>query len=254
MSRVRHQKLLEIVRQQGYASIEFLSKKLDCSQPTIRRDLKKLCDDNLLQRFHGGVTEADTDVRLGYRFKSEMMTDAKSVIAKAALECLEPTESCFIDTGTTCDRVASAMAPLPGRQIMTHNLSAAMIFAALGSEHNVIVTGGSLRGADGSLTGAKTCEEIRSYFADCALICASGLDSFGNVLDFDMEKVAVKKAMMSSATRSILLLDSSKFLKRGALKVANLSEFDLCITDIFPEPSYKELFQQTGTELVVARK
>ncbi|MFD1382851.1 DeoR/GlpR family DNA-binding transcription regulator [Rhodanobacter aciditrophus] len=253
MSQVRHQKLLEIVRQQGYASIEFLAAQLSCSQPTIRRDLKKLCEDNLLQRFHGGVTEADNNVRLGYRFKSEIMNDAKSRIAATAIQYMDRVESCFIDIGTTCDQVASAMAVLERRQIITHNLSAAMTFAALGSKHNVIVTGGTLHGADGSLTGVKTCEEIKGYFADIALIGASGLDESGAVLDYDVEKVAVKKAMMSSAACRILLLDSSKFRKRGALKIANLSEFDLCITDVSPEPAYETLFQQSGTKLIIAQ-
>ncbi|SEG86086.1 DeoR/GlpR family DNA-binding transcription regulator [Marinobacterium lutimaris] len=252
MSQLRQQKLLEIVQSQGYTSIEVLAQALGCSQPTIRRDIKKLCEENLLQRFHGGVTQAESDVRLGHSFKNSVMTGAKAAIAAAALNQLRHVDSFFLDTGTTCDQLAGALAALPATQIITHNLSAALIIAKLETRHSVVVTGGTIRGADGSLTGAKTCQDIRSYSADCAVICASGLDGEGNVLDFDLEKVEVKKAMMQASTRKILLLDSSKFRKRGAVKLAPLQAFDLCITDSAPEGEYAELFASRSVDCITS--
>ncbi|MEI8632895.1 DeoR/GlpR family DNA-binding transcription regulator [Vibrio sp. PP-XX7] len=148
--------------------------------------------------------------------------------------------------------MASALSALSGKQIITHNLSAALILASQENDHAIVVAGGVIRGADGSLTGAKTCHDIQSYHADCAVISASGLDSFGNVLDFDIEKVAVKQAMMNASGRKILLLDSSKFHKRGAVKVARLCDFDLCITNAPPTDTYIELFAASATPLEIA--
>lgn len=252
MSQVRHNKLLEIVREQGYTSIELLAHELGCSQPTIRRDIKKLCSDNLLQRFHGGVTQAEPEVRLGHSFKSSVMAQAKVAIAHAAVEHIRLIDSLFLDTGTTCEQLACAMEVLSQKQIITHNLSAALLLSQLETDHSVVVTGGVIRGADGSLTGAKTCQDIQSYSADCAVICASGLDANGYVLDFDSEKVAVKKAMMKASDRAILLLDSSKFCKRGAVKVGHLKDFSLCITDSSPNDPYQALFEAAGLRLEVA--
>lgn len=251
MSQVRHQRLLEIVQENGYASIELLAEQLGCSQPTIRRDIKKLCEQNRLQRFHGGVSQRQAPVRLGYEFKSELMPDAKQRIGQQAVNELRRFDSLFLDTGTTCDNVAHALKNLTGKQIITHNLSAALILASHDHSHAISVTGGTIRGADGSLTGAKTVKDIGIYRADCAVISASGLDSQGNVLDYDVEKVEVKKAMMSAAGFTILLLDSSKFAKRGAVRVASISQFDLCITDRRPDEEYMSVFASAGTKLAV---
>lgn len=251
MSQVRHQRLLEIVQAHGYTSIELLAEELGCSQPTIRRDIKKLCEDNRLQRFHGGVSHLDTPVRLGYETKSALMSSAKQHIGKEVLKYVNQFDSIFLDTGTTCDQVAVQLKHLSNKQIITHNLSAALSLAKQENHHFISVTGGTIRGADGSLTGAKTVSDVCSYHADCAVISASGLDNKGNVLDFDVEKVEVKKAMMSASSFCILLLDSSKFAKRGAARIASISQFDVCITDQRPSEAYLSVFSSSGTELAI---
>ncbi|CCN86016.1 DeoR/GlpR family DNA-binding transcription regulator [Vibrio nigripulchritudo] len=253
MSQVRHQRLLEIVRSHGYASIESLAEELGCSQPTVRRDIKKLCDENRLQRFHGGVSHMNAPVRLGYETKSEWMSDAKHRIASEALRRIERFDSLFLDTGTTCDQVAKLLKQLTDKQIITHNLSAALTLAGQDNHHSVCVVGGTIRGADGSLTGAKTVSDMATYHADCAIVSASGLDGNANLLDFDVEKVEVKKAMMAASSYRILLLDSSKFTKRGAVCVGNVSHFDVCVTDRLPSRDYQTLFAGLNTELKVCK-
>jgi DeoR family glycerol-3-phosphate regulon repressor len=47
--------ILEIVREQGFASIEQLAVRFDVTQQTIRRLVNALCDQGLLRRVHGGV-------------------------------------------------------------------------------------------------------------------------------------------------------------------------------------------------------
>jgi DeoR family glycerol-3-phosphate regulon repressor len=252
LSQVRQTKLLEIIQSRGYASIEQLAGELGCSQPTIRRDIKKLCAENRLQRFHGGVSRISSVVRLGYQSKSSLMSEEKKAIAMCLCPILENYDSIFLDTGSTCDRVAAAIADNPPLTIITHNISAALILARQESGHTIVITGGTIRGADGSIIGAKTIKEISAYHTDCAVICASGLDTQGNILDFDIEKVEIKKAMMNAATSKILLLDSSKFAKRGAVRIGQLTDFDLCITDKQPTSIYQDMFTSGSISLVVA--
>ena len=45
------------------------------------------------------------------------------------------------------------------------------------------------------------------------------------------ETVAIKRAMMKSADRSVLLLDHTKFGKSGLYQLAALTDFDLVIVD-----------------------
>ncbi|SDB85866.1 DeoR/GlpR family DNA-binding transcription regulator [Acinetobacter boissieri] len=252
MSKIRQHQLLEIVKKNGYTSIEQLAVQLECSQPTIRRDITKLCNDNLLQRFHGGVSLIHSnDVRLGHTFKSSYMVKEKSQIAQYLLEKIKSIESVFLDTGTTCDQVAYEMNKLSNKQVITHNLSAALILAKQ-DKHTVIVLGGIIRGSDGAVTGDETYRQIKTYIADMSIVSASGLDLTGNVLDFDLEKVEVKKSMMRASTTRILLLSSDKFRKTGVKIVASITDFDYLITDQQPEPAYTQMLKANRVKLIVA--
>ncbi|MBF7683174.1 DeoR/GlpR transcriptional regulator [Acinetobacter sp. B5B] len=254
MSKVRQHQLLEIVKKNGYTSIEQLAEQLECSQPTIRRDITKLCNDNLLQRFHGGVSLLHhNDVRLGHSFKSSHMAKEKNWIAQHLLEKIKHVDSLFLDTGTTCDQVAFEMNKISHKQVITHNLSAALILAKQ-DKHTVIVLGGIIRGSDGAVTGDETYRQIQSYLTDLSIISASGLDLAGNVLDFDVEKVEVKKSMMRSSTTRILLLSSDKFRKTGVKIVSSIDKFDYLITDQQPNEAYTQMLHTHQLKLIVIQK
>ena len=52
--------ILEIVREQGFASIEQLAARFEVTQQTIRRLVNALCDQGLLRRVHGGAVFTPT--------------------------------------------------------------------------------------------------------------------------------------------------------------------------------------------------
>lgn len=51
----RHDKILQLVRENGFMPIEELARLLDVTPQTIRRDINQLCEANLLRRYHGGA-------------------------------------------------------------------------------------------------------------------------------------------------------------------------------------------------------
>ena len=61
--------ILETVRGSGYATIEALAEAYGVSAQTVRRDVIRLDEAGLLQRFHGGAGLPEDGVRLSYRQK-----------------------------------------------------------------------------------------------------------------------------------------------------------------------------------------
>lgn len=55
ISNNRQLEILELLSQKGNVSVEELAEKFKVSKMTIRRDLEKLEENNLLQRTHGGA-------------------------------------------------------------------------------------------------------------------------------------------------------------------------------------------------------
>jgi DeoR/GlpR family transcriptional regulator of sugar metabolism len=47
----RHDKILQLVRENGFMPIEELARLLDVTPQTIRRDINQLCEENLLRRY-----------------------------------------------------------------------------------------------------------------------------------------------------------------------------------------------------------
>ncbi|MCB1805270.1 MAG: DeoR/GlpR transcriptional regulator, partial [Candidatus Competibacteraceae bacterium] len=51
----RQLEVLQLVRREGYASIENLAEHFQVTPQTIRRDINDLCEQGLLNRYHGGA-------------------------------------------------------------------------------------------------------------------------------------------------------------------------------------------------------
>lgn len=228
----RHRELIALVELHGHASIDFLAQRLNCSSQTVRRDIRKLCDANVLQRFRGGARIEAPQVRLGYATKQDSQQVEKGRMAALAVSQLQEGEALFLDTGTTCDHVARELLSFRNKlHIVTHNLTAALILSAQHHAFDIQVVGGKVAGSDGALTGSRTIKELASYRLDVAMLSVSGVDADGYLLDFDSEKIEVKQTMMRHAERKVLLLGSSKLCQRGIQRVAHIDEFDQVICD-----------------------
>ena len=257
----RQRQILQLVSLNGFATIEALARHFDVSTQTIRRDIIRLDELQLLQRFHGGAGlreaagtadpagEAET-VRLGYVQKQQIAADAKMRIASAAAALIGDGASLFLDVGTTVEAAARALRDRQGLRIFTCSMRTAMLLA----EHNgneVFVTGGLVRGADGSLVGEATLEAIARFRPDYALLGFSGIDNDGAIMDFDLQKVAAKQAMLAAARQSFMLGDATKFDRSSLVRVTPLERLSGLVTDQTPPVWLEEKLGRTGVRLVV---
>lgn len=106
----RQERILALVRGRGFATIEALARELDVSAQTVRRDIIRLDEAKLLQRFHGGAGLRDSAVRMGYAEKQILAADAKASIARALADLVPDGASVLLDVGTTVEAVARALA------------------------------------------------------------------------------------------------------------------------------------------------
>jgi len=246
---------LDIVRtvdEQGYATLEALAHRFGVSAQSVRRDIIYLDRLNLLQRFHGGAGPTENTVRLGYVEKRIRGADAKSRIGKAAVPLIAEGATIFLDVGTTVEALARNLRGRhAGLRVFTSSLAAAMILAGE-QDLELHVFGGTSRGADGSLAGAATIEGISAIRFDMAFIAYSGFDHDGSVMDFDIEKIAVKQAAMRRADASIIIGDQTKFGRRAVAQVGPPSAFSTLVTDAAPPEKLAELFSLSNLEVMIA--
>lgn len=247
----RQREVLAAVQQQGFVTIEALARQFDVSAQTVRRDIIVLEKAHFLQRFHGGAGLRDSSVRLGYTQKQFIAVDGKERIGRAVAEMIPEGASVFLDVGSTVEAVARALLDKQALQVFTCSAAVAMIFA----DHpriEVFLTGGLLRGPNGSLVGDVTIQQISLFEVDFSVTSFAGFDSNGTPMDFDMQKIAVRRASLEHSRQAIAVVDSSKFDCTAVVRVVSLSTFAALVSDAEPPERLRRAFAEAGLELVIA--
>lgn len=225
----RQNEILIRAEASGFVTIEGLAEEFGVSAQTVRRDIIFLSDAGLLQRFHGGagVIGSTETLRLDHHHKLGMAVDDKVRVAEAAVALCPDGASIFLDVGTTIEMTATVLNRRPGFRIFTNSMRAALAFDP--AHHDINVFGRKVEGRDGSLVGEEIMLSLAALRVDYALIACSAIDNDGRVMDFDLSKIAVKKAAMASATRKFLLATRSKFGRTALAAFADISDFDAVI-------------------------
>lgn len=233
----RQKEILDLVRKRGFVTIEILAADFDVSAQTVRRDIIHMGERGLLKRFHGGAGTIETPGRHSYTQKKRLESSAKIRIGKMLAEMLPDGASVFLDVGTTVEAAAAALAGKVDLRVFTASIAAALAFAASPTTR-VEVAGGLLAGIDGALTGSRTTEWLGALRPDYAVIACSGIEEKGGVLDFDVGKTDIKRCAMRHARCNILVVDHTKFGRQALIRFADLSEFDVLISDQPVSPEF----------------
>jgi DeoR family glycerol-3-phosphate regulon repressor len=242
----RQEELLRLVAEQGFTTIEALAQRFGVSSQTARRDVAHLDALGFLKRFHGGAGPLHDGHRLPYAQKQEVARGAKACIGQAAAALIPPGGSLFLDVGTTAEATARALAGRSDVFVVTASVKVAGILAQ-GGVGDVVVTGGLLRGPDGSLVGEEVKAAIARYRLDYAVIGCSGFDEDGSPMDFDVLKIDVNRAMIARARQSVLVADATKFDRMAPVQVAQPAQFGRFITDRAPPMNLRRSFEENGS-------
>jgi DeoR/GlpR family transcriptional regulator of sugar metabolism len=220
---------LEIINQ-GKVDIEKLSKQLNVSTMTIRRDLAKLEEEGKIVRTHGGAIYPKALIReTPYLSKKEKNIRQKKAIARKALEFIPEHANIILDSGTTTMEVAKLLKGREDLTIITNDIKIAA--ELIESKLKVIVTGGELQNRVGTLYGWPTQELLKNIHADVFFLGAHAIDIESGVTAPTFEKSLIKKLMIQAAEATWLLADSSKFNQKAFSFVCDLSRLEGIITD-----------------------
>lgn len=226
----RQTRIIAQTEQHGFVTIEKLAEEFGVSAQTVRRDIIALSEAGRLQRFHGGagpISDAES-LRLDHSQKSQVSVDAKVAAAKAASELIPDGSSVYLDVGTTVEFAAKELSYRGNLSVFTNSMRAGLAFDP--KRHNIQILGGRMAGKDGSLVGEDIVLSLNGLNIDFALIACSAIDNGGRVMDFDMSKIAVKRAAMKAASTSILVVTPSKFGRSALSTIATKDDFQFVIT------------------------
>ncbi len=232
----RQSEILRLARENGRVLVDELAEKFQVTAQTVRKDLNELCEQGLLQRIHGGAVISSSVANLRYEARRAIAQEEKRQIGQAAARLIPDGASLFINIGTTTEQVASALTNHHGLLVITNNINVANLLLPT-PEIDLIIAGGPVRKHDGGIVGEATCDLVRQFKVDFAVIGVSAIDPDGALLDYDYQEVRVARAIIANARQVILVADATKLSRSAPVRIGTLADIDIFVTDHrLPEP------------------
>ena len=232
----RRVKILHLIREDGHAKVQDLSKIFNVTDVTIRQDLEALEQMGYIQREHGGafLKGVGSFAKTGQLFNQTHLEEKKE-IAQKAIQFIQEGDSIILDSGSTTTEIAKLLMNYKDLTVITNALNIALI---LGENHgiNLIVTGGEFKAPTLSLTGKMAADSFKDIRANKLFLATAGISSDMKLTYPSLSDLVVKSAMIESASNVYLVADCSKigvsaFASLGSVSLANAIITDSTITE-----------------------
>ena len=227
----RYRSIVERVVGFGRASVNDLADDLDVTPETIRRDLSYLEKQGLVRRVHGGaVPVGRVAIEPTVDSRNSSFVSEKSDIARAALAEIPKEGAVIVDAGTTTARLLSLIPDSYDITVITNSVEHALATANK-TNINTLLIGGRVRSRTLACVDQWAVDALSGLYADVAILGTNGISLERGLTTPDPAEAAVKRAMLNSARRKVVLADHSKFGDDHFANFGSIQEVDVVITD-----------------------
>ncbi|MCG7349606.1 DeoR/GlpR family DNA-binding transcription regulator [Sphingomonas sp. ACRSK] len=248
---VRHERILELLRESPFASARNLSERLSVSVATVRRDIDKLDEQGRARKVYGGISAIDGAIAHGvfartYVESSDIAIAAKEAIAAEAATMVQEGDAVIVHGGSTCFRLGERIARRTIR-LCTNSMPLAAMLGESGT-CALTVAGGELHREPRILHGAPAAP----FYASKFFLSAQGVSERG-LLESHPLLVDAAGRFAESADRIVALIDSSKFAVGARQLSLPWSRIDTLITDDGLADEHREMVEGKGVDIRIVR-
>lgn len=224
----RQAMIADYVLEHGSATQADLVELTGVSHMTVHRDVDELARRGLLRKYRGGVSALPSSVfESNAEYRLSANTGEKSSMAAHLAKHLEPGMSLLLDDSTSALAVIGLLAEVTPLTVATNYLRAIDELKKV-DDVRLIGIGGDYSSTHDSFLGMACLEAIERLTVDMAIVSTSAMTT---ELTYHQEPeiVMVKRAMLASARKKVLLMDSTKMPKTALHRLAPVREFDLVV-------------------------
>src|SRR5699024_5922431 len=203
----RHQFILERLQANGRVDIQTLSKDLEVSEVTIRKDLKLLESKNLLFRVRGGALLNNPYINERPIAEKKLINaEEKKKIAKKASSLIVENDSIIIASGTTVFELARCLHPQKPLTVITPAVKVALEICNR-TNIEVLQLGGLIRSSSSSVAGAYAEQILEEISSRILFLGVDGIDLNFGLSITSLEEAALNKQMIESAQILVVMAD-----------------------------------------------
>lgn len=253
LARQRQALILDRVREVGAVRVADLSRELEVSDMTVRRDLEILHDQGLLEKVHGGATALSglASFEPGFVAKSALEQAEKAAIAAAAAGLVEPGMAIAISAGTTTYALAGKVADVPGVTIVTNSLRVAEVLYRTGRRDQTVILTGGVRTRSEALVGPFAVAQLRTVHLDLVFMGVHGMDARAGFTCPNLNEAETDRAMIEAGRKLIVVADHSKWGVVGIASIARLDQADILVSDTGLDAAAQLELREAVRELVL---
>jgi DeoR/GlpR family transcriptional regulator of sugar metabolism len=247
----RRRAIVDMVRTSGAVSLHDLAQAFGASEVTVRRDIRALEEQGLLDRRRGGaVWPGGYSQEPTYEQKRIVAAEQKAAIAHLAATFVEEDDAVIIGAGTTTRELARRLVRLPHLTVVTNSLLVAQTLAH--SRAEVVVTGGYLRGSTYALVGTAAERSLTGLRVRRAFLSGNGLTRERGLSTPNMQAASVDQAIVESAQEVVVLADHTKVGSDTMFRTVEPGRIAHLITDDRTAEAEIEGFRALGIAVHVA--
>jgi len=238
----RMDKIMTILKENEYVTVDYLVNEIRYSPASIRRDLTMLEKQGLVTRSYGGVTLKNANVS-PFRFRQHSMKLVKNAISRKAADLVKDGDVVFIDGSSTTQYIGHFLTNKKDITVVTSN----MLLADFLSEHGITTysTGGKVIEHPGILGGETMLYGVKNFSIDIAFCSSNGFDVEGKILSVEEIGKQYIATYRNHSKKLAYLCGSDKFGCGGSFVCATLDDIDYFISDKTVSDSLKKKYKNT---------
>ena len=247
LTQERKAHILSILEKTGSVIAKDVSRDLQLSEDTIRRDLRELAQLGHLKRVHGGAVPVSPAI-VPFAGRVAIASPEKTAIGHYAAQMIESGQVVFLDGGTTALQLARQIPKSLQATIVTHSPNVAMELINH-DKIDVEIIGGRLLRHSVVTCGAATLTWLDRYRPDLCFIGATGLHRDKGITTGHSEEAEVKRAVIARSGSAVILASSEKLGAVSSFVLADWPDIDGIIVSKDGYDRAKHLFADINCDI-----
>ena len=260
-SEERQKFILKAANDSGFVSISDVAGKLEVSVETVRRDINKLCEVNLLRKSFGGAVPIKLALRKDneYAWRKRHNLQEKMAIGAEAAKLIRSNSVVAFSSGSSIEALIPFIPQVHNVIFVTGSISVASSLIDRIEEGcfdgKLVLIGGEINLQDRFSKGSMAIDEIDRYNFDLSFLSCSALSERGASL-YGVDESIYAAHLMKHSTQTVLVAESTKVAKVSLYTYASITDFSKIIigsTGDIPK-AITDALEKSNTELTIVKK
>jgi len=248
--RDRFARIIQYLQENHGASLRELAERLEVSEMTIRRDLEELAAEKAVRLVHTGAIlppRAPQGARDGDAARAaEIMR-----IGRKAASLVDAGDTVIVDSGSAAEWLVRALPAGMPVTIICYSLDI-LVEARRREKCGIVLAGGAMREDTLAFESVEGVALMRRHRANKAFLSAGGVGERLGLTCAGTGEAEMKKAAIASSQTRVLIAQSDAFGRVAPAWFAELSDFDVIVTDSGISLGFVEIARSLGIALHVA--